>query len=282
MFHSQLNCSKQFNFLIFVIIDMNFNKFLIFSILFIIGFSSCKKKIKLDLSSTPDVITGKSSISDYESPADSVILDFEYLQAKMKTNATLNGKVQGFNTLLRWQKGEKIWMSMSLFGIEGVRALIDRNSIQWIDKINGEYHYLPMSKTASVLKMDLDFDAIERLLLGLPVIKDTIPMEVTTSEEWIKLYTIHSNGYSSTAIFNKINNMLIEYQAKNALQQRNLVAKYGDVRKIGEKQFAFDRWVNISQNNSSFEMESKISDITILNELSFPFEISSSLKRIVY
>jgi hypothetical protein len=68
---------------------MNFNKFLIFSILFIIGFSSCKKKIKLDLSSTPDLITGKSSISDYESPADSVILDFEYLQAKMKTNATL-------------------------------------------------------------------------------------------------------------------------------------------------------------------------------------------------
>jgi hypothetical protein len=261
---------------------MNFNKFLIFSILFIIGFSSCKKKIKLDLSSTPDLITGKSSISDYESPADSVILDFEYLQAKMKTNATLNGKVQGFNTLLRWEKGEKIWMSMSLFGIEGVRVLIDRNSIQWIDKINGEYHYLPMSKTASVLKMDLDFDAIERLLLGLPVIKDTIPMEVTTSEEWIKLYTIHSNGYSSTAIFNKINNMLIEYQAKNALQQRNLVAKYGDVRKIGEKQFAFDRWVNISQNNSSFEMESKISDITILNELSFPFEISSSLKRIEY
>jgi len=76
--------------------------------------------------------------------------------------------------------------------------------------------------------------------------------------------------------------MLIEYQAKNALQQRNLIAKYGDVRKIGEKQFAFDRWVNISQNNSSFEMESKISDIAILNELSFPFEISSSLKRIEY
>ncbi|HUH74345.1 MAG TPA: DUF4292 domain-containing protein [Chitinophagales bacterium] len=261
---------------------MNFNKYIIFSILFIVSFSSCKKKIKLDFASTPDVITGSSSISDYMSPADSVILDFKYLQAKMKTNATLNGKAQGFNALLRWEKGEKIWMSMSLFGIEGVRALVDRNSIQWIDKFNGEYHYLPMSKTASILKMDLDFDALERLLLGLPVIKDTIPMEVTTSEEWIKLYTIHPNGYTSSAIFNKINNMLIEYQANNASQERNLIAKYGDVRKIGEKQFAFDRSVNISQGNSSFEMESKISDIVILNELSFPFEISSSLKRIVY
>ena len=139
-----------------------------------------------------------------------------------------------------------------------------------------------LNSKITIKEMDLDFDAIERLLLGLPVIKDTIPMEVTTSEEWIKLYTIHSNGYSSTAIFNKINNMLIEYQAINVSQQRNLVAKYGDIRKIGEKQFAFDRWVNISQNNSSFEMESKISDIAILNELSFPFEISSSLKRIEY
>lgn len=261
---------------------MRFNKHLIFFLLVLLTFSSCKKKIKLDFASTPDVITGSSSISDYESPADSVMIDFEYLQAKMKANATLNGKTQGFNGLLRWKKGEKIWMSMSLFGIEGVRALVDRSGIQWIDKFNGEYHYLPMNKTASILKMDLDYDALERLLLGLPVIKDTIPSEITTSDEWIKLNTIHSNGYTSIAIFNKINNMLIEYQAINALQQRNLIAKYGDIRKIGEKQFAFNRFVNISQGNTSFEMESKISDFTILNELSFPFEVSSSLKRIEY
>lgn len=255
---------------------------MILIILVLVGFSSCKKKLKLDIASVPGVIDGDSSISDYESPADSVILDFKYLQAKMKTSASLNGKTQGFNTQLRWKRGDTIWMSMSLFGIEGVRVLIDKNSIQWIDKLNGEYHYLPMNKTASIIKMDLDYLSIERLLLGLPVIKDTIPTEITTSEEWIKLNTIHSNGYTSTAVFNKINNMLIEYQANNALQSRNLIAKYGDIRKVGEKQFAFDRWVNIFQINSSFEMQSKISDIVILNELSFPFEISSSLKRIVY
>ena len=261
---------------------MRYLQYLIIFFLTFVVLSSCKKKLKLEIPTIPELTNGYSSISNYESLADSVVIDFEFLQAKMKTSANLNGKAQGFNTLLRWKKGEMIWMSMSLFGIEGVRVLIDKNSIQWMDKINGEYHYLPMDKTASILKMDFDFNAIERLLLGLPVINDSIPTELTSANDWLKTRTIHSNGYTSTAIFDKINNMLIEYQAINVSQQRNLVAKYGDIRKIGEKQFAFDRWVNISQENSTFEMQSKITDVVILNELSFPFEISSSLKRIEY
>ncbi len=244
-------------------------------------FVACKKKVKLSFDETP-VVIGQKEMIQVTSPADSIVTDFKFLQAKMKATAVLNGSVQSFNTVMRWEKGKRIWMSMSLFGIEGVRTLIDSSGVQWVDRINNEYHRLPMNKVASKINMDLDFIAMERLLLGLPVIKDTLPVEVTTSDQWLKWSTIHRNGFTSNAVFNRINNMLIEYQAQNLVQQRNLSAKYGDIRQVGNGLFSFERLINISQGSAVFEMQSKFSEVTILDELNFPFEISDKYKKIEY
>lgn len=255
----------------------------IYCILICLGlsFSSCKKKVKLSFDETP-VVVGEKEITQVTSPADSIVTDFKFLQAKMKATAILNGSVQSFNTVMRWEKGKRIWMSMSLFGIEGVRALIDSSGIQWVDRMNNEYHSLPMNKVASKINMDLDFAAMERLLLGLPVIKDTLPTEVTTSDQWLRWNTIHRNGFTSNAVFNRINNMLIEYQAQNLVQQRNLSAKYGDIRQVGNGLFSFERLIRISQGSALFEMQSKFSEVAILDELNFPFEISDKYKKIEY
>lgn len=255
---------------------------LFFAILFgIVLTSSCKKKVRLQFDDNIQV-TGEKSYDVIPSPADSVIVNFKYLQGKMRATAVLNGSTQSFNAIMRWEKGQKIWMSMSLFGIEGVRALIDSTGIQWIDRMNGEYHFLPMSKIASKINMDLDFPAIERIMLGLPAIVDQLPAEITTSDQWLQWQTHHLNGYNSTAIFNRINNMLIEYKAKNHLQQRNLTAKYGEFQNVGKGWFAFDRFIQISEANSFFELQAKFSDVTILDELSFPFEVSDKYKKISY
>lgn len=252
--------------------------FLLSSILL---FASCKKKVHLKFDDTVEVV-GEKSYERIGSPADSVILDFKFLQAKMNVSAAMNGMNQSFNAILRWEKGERIWMSMSLFGIEGVRAYIDSTGVQWIDRMNNEYHFLPMFKIASRVNMDLDFQAIERILLGLPAIQDQLPTEITTSDQWIQWNTNHLNGYTSKALFNRINNMLIDYQAINQTQQRNLIAKYGDIKIVGTGLFAFDRLIQISQADAQFEMQSKISDVAILDELTFPFDISNKYKKINY
>lgn len=244
-------------------------------------FVSCKKKVKLHFDDTLEVV-GEKSYAKVDSPADSAIVDFKFLQAKMKVSASMNGANQNFNAVLRWEKGEQIWMSMSLFGIEGVRALINKDGVQWIDRLNNEYHTLPMSKIASKVNMDLDFKAIERILLGLPAIQDQLPTEITTSDEWIQWNTNHLNGYTSKALFNRINNMLIDYQAINQMQQRNLIAKYGDIKTVGSGFFAFERLIQMSQADAQFEMQSKFSDVAILDELTFPFDISDKYKKINY
>ncbi|MCA9750012.1 MAG: DUF4292 domain-containing protein, partial [Romboutsia sp.] len=52
-------------------------------------------------------------------------LPFEFLSAKMKTKAQMGNINQSFNTQLRWHKNNKIWMTMSIFGYEGAKDLIE-------------------------------------------------------------------------------------------------------------------------------------------------------------
>ncbi|MCO5229870.1 MAG: DUF4292 domain-containing protein [Chitinophagales bacterium] len=262
---------------------MKFSPITYLFFLLLLGTFSCKKRVQLSFDETPALSNSEKSIASHnQSPADSAVLQFNYLQAKMRTTATLNGTVQSFNSILRWQNGQKIWLSMSLFGIEGMRVLIDSSGIQWIDRMNSSYYFLPINKVASKLKIDLDFHAIERLLVGLPTISDTSDTEINTSEQYQKWTTLHANGYSSIAIFDKVNNMLIDYQAENPILHRYLLAKYGDVRNIGNNYFSFERMLKISQNNDFFEMQSKFSDVAILDSLTFPFDIPDKYKRIEY
>ncbi|MCO5248538.1 MAG: DUF4292 domain-containing protein [Chitinophagales bacterium] len=255
-----------------------------FSILLILlaGFTSCKKKVKLNFDKVPVALEGETRYEKYLTPADTAIIDFDFLKAKMRATARLNDQVQSFNTNIRWQKGKRIWMSMSLFGIEGMRVLIDSGSVQWIDRLNGEYHYLPMNKIASKINMDMDFKTIERLLLGLPAIQDTLPTKVTTSDEFVKWETKLHNGLYSTAVFDKTTSNLLDYRAEDFTKQLSLIAQYGDERKIGNKFFAYERLINISRQNDIFELQSKFSEISISNELDFAFDIPGSYKRIIY
>src|SRR5947208_3208002 len=49
-------------------------------------------------------------------------LQFSELTARMKTKVSSPSLNQSFTTNIRWKKGEKIWMSMSIIGIEGGRV----------------------------------------------------------------------------------------------------------------------------------------------------------------
>ncbi len=259
---------------------MHFKTYVSIFFLILISFS-CKKKVKLSFDDTPE-IDGVKEWVETATPADTVVPVFEFLKAKFRGFANMNGSTQNFNANMRWQKGEKIWISMSLFGIEGVRALIDSGGVRWIDRLNGEYHILPMNKIASKINMELDFPAIERLMLGLPAILDTLPTEITTSEEWIQWKTFHRNGFESSAVFNRINSMLIEYRAENYTQLRTLSAKYGDIRKVNDGLFPFERQIKISENTLFFELQSKFSEVDILSELAFPFDVPEKYKVIEY
>jgi hypothetical protein len=243
---------------------------------------ACKKK-----TSTGDALSvitqqqGTSSpVQIIATPADSSILKFNELSAKLRITAAQNGQPQSFNCQLRWKKGEKIWLSMSLLGVEGIRVLITPDSIKWIDRINNEYLLKPYSYTTQALKLDIPFEALERVLIGLPALMDKSIIktdETDVSQEWRGVY---QNTFNTAAFFSKINNMLIEYSADDPMQQRSLLCRYGDFRAVSNRIFAFDRYMKFILKKDNIEIQAKFVDVSVMENLSFPFDIPSKYKRI--
>jgi hypothetical protein len=214
------------------------------------------------------------------SPADAMVPVFKEMSAKLRVTAKMNGSQQSFNAQMRWHKGEKIWMSMSILGIEGVRVLITKDSIQWVDRLNNEYLDKPYAHLKKLIKLDIPFEALERVLLGLPALMDTNSLEIFVGDqvqEWRGGYGI---GIRTNAFFSKVNNMLIEYSANDAIQGRNLLTRYGDFRAVNDRSFAFERFMKFEQANDLVEIQAKFTDVIITEGLTYPFEIPSKYKRL--
>jgi hypothetical protein len=249
--------------------------------LFLMFWSSCKKtKTGLKEMDRPVATDLARMPVQAISPADAAIPEFKEMSAKMRVSAQLNGKNQSFNAQMRWQRGEKIWMSMSLLGIEGVRVLITKDSIRWIDRLNNEYLDKPYSHLQELIKLNIPFEALERVLLGLPALLDTTGLKVyhgAQAQEWRGSYGV---GIETNAFFSKVNNMLIEYSANDPILKRNLLTRYGDFRPLNNRTFAYDRFMKFEQGADLVELQVKFTDVVITEHLSYPFDIPSKYKRI--
>ena len=119
------------------------------------------------------------------------IITFNELAIKLKTKINSSEINQSFTTNIRWKKNEKIWLSMSIIGIEGVRVLITKDSIKIMDKINSRYVLKPLSYISQKALVDLSFSDIQNLLLGQLIFTDSSKAIYTENENNM---TISANG----------------------------------------------------------------------------------------
>lgn len=211
--------------------------------------------------------------------ADSAVLQFREMSAKMRVTATMNGRTQSFNAQMRWHRGNRLWMSMSLLGIEGVRALITKDSIRWIDRLNSQYLDQPYSYIASAIRLDIPFESLERMLIGLPAMMDAHSVSIIDNDQFQEVKGTYRNTYQTSAYFSKVNNMLIEYRAEDPSGERYLLCRYGDFRNINGKMFAFERYMKFVHNNEMVDMQVKFTEVHLTNNLTYPYEVPQKFRR---
>lgn len=248
-------------------------------------FSSCGKKRNATsekaskVTETPVVIG--TPILDYtQSPGEDTILQFDELSAKLKVTSVQAGTNRTFNATLRWKKGERIWVSMGILGIEGVRLMITPDSIQLIDRINAEFLNKPYSYLQKYTKMNIPFEDLERLLKGLPVRMDANQLKISntdTSQIWKSTF---AGTTETSALFTTINKMLIEFNANDTLFQRSLFSRYSDFRTMNGKLFPFERYIFIRKETESMEITMKFTELQLASGLSYPFDIPAKYNEI--
>jgi hypothetical protein len=212
-------------------------------------------------------VTEKEIKKDTIIPMDKICINnlvYTTFSAKAKVDYNDGQTNVSANLSIRIKKDSLIWLSGSMLGFEGIRAMISKDSIWYINKLEKSYSAYSIQELGQKLNIDLTFDIIEALLVGntplLQRIKDKVNRQalivsLTQTEKALtinnqinianckleKLDVKQNEGYGSAEInfanFNSLNNMLfaynnainIKYTDLTGLHQTHMVINHNKV-----------------------------------------------------
>jgi hypothetical protein len=108
-----------------------------------------------------------------EARANVAEIDFTYLTAKSKLS--FKSKTQDISNAslsIRVRKDSLIWISISKIGIEAVRALITRDSVTLMDRLERQYAVYDFPSLSRQFNFEMNYDLLQALIVGnLPLPK---------------------------------------------------------------------------------------------------------------
>ena len=102
-----------------------------------------------------------------------------------------DGKKENANAILRMYKDSVIWIAVTgLFGIEGLRAYITKDSIRIINKLDKIYTGRSVAYVQEVSGLPLNLHSLQELLIGNPVFLDSNIVSYTRSANSVSFWSL--------------------------------------------------------------------------------------------
>jgi hypothetical protein len=249
---------------------MNKNFWLILICLSILA-AACSKKVVLPVSNVPQPTLNIEEV------------DFEYFQGKARLiyrDAKVEREVKA-NIHIR--KDSVIWMKFMVIGVEGGKALINRDSITIVSTMDKEYYVFDYHELSKRFNIDINYNLIQSAMLGNLLVprKETDEVKQESSVYILKQQT------RTVDVLNYINaaSMKIEkVELKEGNSSNSLVINYSSFQPVGNKVFPYNGTINLF-----YKAVSGLLNTTVIfdynkaevgdRELKFPFNIPKRYDR---
>ncbi|MGI4873585.1 MAG: DUF4292 domain-containing protein [Janthinobacterium lividum] len=209
---------------------------------------------------------------------------FQYLSGRGKVHIKNGDTDQSANFALRVRRDSAIWLSGSLLGIEGVRALLTPDSVRVVDRLHktfftGDYAYL-----GQLLKVPVSYQQVQAILLGdfQAAPKGTKP--TVTTEGTNQAVSYPQAALLMEQLLSTETGRLQQLKISESTAQRSLTVGYTDFQKAGgtDLPFAFTTTV-LGQQAAGTQSTSATLNYQKVEvgsgHLDFPFNIPSGYKR---
>jgi hypothetical protein len=235
--------------------------------------SACSKKV---ITTTPTVTAPKTTLNIEE-------IDFDYFQGKARMILRDANKEREVKANIRIRKDSVIWMTFSVIGVQGGKALINKDSITIVSTVDKEYYVFEYKELSDRFKFDIDYNVVQSAMLGNPVIPRSENDEV---QQESSMYLLNQKQ-ADVNVVNYINaaSMKIEkVELKEGNSMNSLVINYSNFQPVGTKVFPYNGTINLFYKTLSgllnttiiFEYnKAEVGD----RELRFPFNIPKRYER---
>lgn len=236
----------------------------------LLAFQSCSKKTVPTLPPPPKTL-------DIEQ------IDFGYLHGKARLVFKDEKKEREVKAAIRIRKDSVIWMTFSVIGVQGGKALINKDSITIVSTVDKEYYVFDYEELSKRFNFKIDYSVIEAAMLGNPIKSNSGESEIGQEGDRDKM--VQKEG--SVTIKSLINPILkkIEYvELVEATTNNILKVEYSNFQPLGDKNFAYNGVVNVFYKtaagiiNNTITIEYNKAEVGN-KELKFPFKIPQRYDR---
>ncbi len=210
-------------------------------------------------------------------------IDFEYFHGKARLNFKDNTREREVKANIRIRKDSVIWMSFSVIGVQGGKALINKDSITIVSTVNKEYYVYSYEELSKRFNFKIDFYVIQAAMLGNLIIPKHSIDDIQEEEKFNRL--LQSQGTVGIKNFiNKDTKKLEMVELSESGTGNQLKLDYSDFQPVGDKLFPYKGIIDVLykspkglvNNTIVFEYsKAEVGD----RELRFPFNIPKRYDR---
>ena len=183
-----------------------------------------------------------------------------------------------FNGSIRIKQDSIIWMSLSMFGFEGARALVTPDSFRLINKLENEYTVRGFSEVQNWLLFPVNYSMLQQIIAGGRM---NITSRATATAKEDSSYVLYEENdqMAQTSWVNTENYTLRKILLKDKLLKQDMTITFDAYNYSNSKPFSNKRTVVVNRGTETIKLLMDVTRIVFNEELSYPFEVSEKLKR---
>ena len=210
-------------------------------------------------------------------------IDFEYFHGKARVNFRDNKKEREVRSTIRVRKDSIIWMTFSVVGVQGGKALINKDSIVIVSTVDKEYYVFDYVELSDRFKFKIDYDIIQAAFLGNPV-APRLPEDIVTEDPSFNILKQSRGPVSIKSYINAASTKVEKVEMTESNSNNSLTINYSNFQQVGPKIFPYNGVISlfyktaagILNNTITFEYtKAEVGD----RELRFPFNIPRKYER---
>ena len=228
---------------------------------------------------------GTSTVAPVATPAGvkASNTNFLYLNGKGRIHFKRKEAEQSANFNLRMRRDSAIWLSGSLLGIEGVRALLTPDSVRVVNRLQKSYFAGDYAYLSQLLSVPVSYAQMQALLLG-----DYQPAPTGTKPTVTMEAGNQSVSYSQAALLleqllSADTGRLQQLKVSESAAQRSLTVAYSDFQKPTGTDLPFAFTTNVvgqQGGDASTSATLNYSKVEVgSGHLDFPFSVPKGYKK---
>lgn len=210
-------------------------------------------------------------------------IDFEYMHGKARLVFRDNTKEREVKAHIRIRKDSVIWMKLTVVGVQGGMALVNKDSITIVSNVDKEYYVFDYAELSKRFNFAVNYKIIQAALLGNPIQDKKAEDEVGEDSFFNRVN--QKNG--SVMIQNLINKSTKKLERVDLTEEgtgNSVKINYSDFQPVGDKLFPYKGMIDVVYKTVSGVVNNTIifeySKAEVGNkELRFPFNIPKRYDR---